>query len=180
VYPCSLDEFDEVIFCDSEFHAPDGCLPEPICVVFYELRKRRVTRVWLWGRGPPFGAPPVAFSEKTLFVSFVAGAELILFKVLQWPLPTHVLDLNVEARNATNGILPSTFISLYDVAKLCQVPYMNKALKDAMRDICIEGGPRVAENRDALINYCEEDTVVMAAVLEKLSPSISLTFPVLA
>jgi hypothetical protein len=36
MYPRSLDEFDEIIFCDSEFHAPDGCLPKPICVVFYE------------------------------------------------------------------------------------------------------------------------------------------------
>jgi DNA polymerase I len=173
VYPCSLDEFDEIVFCDSEFHAPDGCLPKPICVVFYELRKRRITRVWLWERGPPFDAPPIAFSKKTLFVSYMATAELVLFKVLQWPFPTYVLDLNVEARNVTNGILPNTFISLYDVAKLYRVPYMNKALKDAMRDIAI-AGHRVAENRDALMNYCEEDTLVMAPVLEKLLPSISL------
>jgi DNA polymerase I len=85
------------------------------------------------------------------------------------------LDLNAEARNVTNGTLPNTFISLYDVAKLYRVPYLDKALKDAMRNVCIEGGPRVAEHRDALMNYCEQDTVVMAPVLEKLAPSISLT-----
>jgi hypothetical protein len=53
MYPASLEAFDEIVYGDTEFHLINGNLPHPICVVLYEQRARRVTRLWLWGRRPP-------------------------------------------------------------------------------------------------------------------------------
>jgi DNA polymerase I len=173
-YPSALDEFDEIVFGDTEFHAPDGWLPRPICAVFYEMRKRRLTRVWLWEEDPAPVFPPITWTDHTLFIAYVATAELGCFHVLGWPLPAFVLDLNVEVRNLTNGALPTTFISLVDAAKLYHIPYLDKERKEAMRGIAIEGGLRVAEHRQALLNYCTDDTLVMIPLLEKLLPTLSL------
>src|SRR5919197_140256 len=97
-YPTSLDAFDELVYCDSEYYAPAGHLPRTICVVAYQQRANRVTRWWLWGkRAPP--TPAVFSAPRTLFLSYQIPAELVLFRSLGWALPETVLDLNMEVRN---------------------------------------------------------------------------------
>jgi len=50
----------------------------------------------------PFFTP----DDETLFVAFMASAELGCFKVLGWPMPARILDLHVEFRWRVNGTKP--------------------------------------------------------------------------
>jgi DNA polymerase I len=73
----------------------------------WELGSNRLIRLRLWqdelGLRPPF---PI--DNGTLFIAYFGSAELGCFLQLGWPLPTRILDLYVEFRNASNGIpLPS-------------------------------------------------------------------------
>jgi DNA polymerase-1 len=173
MYPRALEAFEEIVYCDTEFHVADGDRPQPICVVWYEQRARRVSRWWLWGRAAPF--PPAIFRSKhNLFVAYTATAELVVFQVLGWPLPQHVLDLNVEMRNGTNGERPDTFISLHETARILRVPYIDVEHKNRMRDIAIAGGPPVEAHKHEMLRYCEDDTRVMVPILQRLAPSLSL------
>lgn len=173
MYPTFFDWFDEIVFVDTEFYVIDGNLPTVICVVFYELRARRVTRLWLWGRRAP-EPPGFLRSSRALFIAYTATAELVVFLVLDWPMPRYVLDLNVEMRNVTNGERPTTFISLHEAARLLRVPYLDLEYKNQMRDIAMAGGPAVEAHREALLRYCEQDVRVMVPILERLRPSLSL------
>ena len=58
-------------------------------------------RLWQDELGPK---PPFPINDQTLFVAYFASAELGCFLQLGWPMPTRVLDLYAEFRNATNGI----------------------------------------------------------------------------
>jgi DNA polymerase I len=173
MYPASFDAFDEIVHCDTEFHVAGGNRPQPICVVFFEQWARRVTRFWLWRRGgtPPPGLPR---SPRILFVAYTATAELVIFQVLSWSLPSYVLDLNVEMRNLTNGERPDSFISLHETARLLRVPYIDLEHKNRMRDIAIAGGPAVEAHKHDMLRYCQDDTQVMVPILERLAPRISL------
>lgn len=119
---------------------------------------------------------PALKSSHTLFVAHTATAELLVFKVLGSPFPRYVLDLNVEMRNLTNGILPRTFLALPDCAKLLHVPFMNKAQKDAMRAVAIRGAPFTTDEQRALVDYCAEDTMVLIPICQALAPKIALAY----
>jgi DNA polymerase I len=172
-YPLSLSAFDEIVYCDTEFHAPPGERPIPICLVLYEHQAKRITRYWLWERVPP-RPPAILYRHKILFVAYLATAEFSVFQALGWPLPKYVLDLYIEVRNLTSGLRPQTFIGLHEAARVWRVPYIDKEHKDRMRDIAIQGGPAVLENKGALLYYCQDDTRVLAPLLQAIVPKISL------
>jgi DNA polymerase-1 len=172
-YPVSLDAFDELVFCDSEYYAPAGHKPRGICVVAYQQRANRVTRWWLWRRRPP--PPPALFTApRTLFLSYQIPAELVLFQVLGWALPETVVDLNMEVRNLTNGQTPKPFIGLHAAALRYRIPYLDAAYKELMREIAMSGGPDIDRHRQDLLTYCEQDTLVLVPLLQRLLPQLSL------
>jgi DNA polymerase I len=173
VYPRTLEAFAEVVYCDTEFHQPPGELPEPICLVWFAHRARRLGRLWLWGREAP--PPPSIFhAPRVLFVAYLASAECSVLHALRWPLPRYVLDLYAEMRNHTNGTRERTFIGLHESAAYWRIPYLDKAHKDRMREIAIAGGPAVEAHRDEMLRYCQDDTLVLVPILERLAPHLSL------
>lgn len=177
-YPVSLDSFHELVFCDSEYYAPAGYLPRAICVVAYQQRASRVTRWWLWGkRAPP--TPAIFSAPHTLFISYQLPAELVLFQTLGWSLPETVLDLNVEVRNLTNGRTAKPFIGLHAAATHYGVPYLNLAYKELMREIAMSGGPDIARHQRELLDYCEEDTLVLVPLLQRILPGLSVPHAIL-
>src|SRR3954468_9471057 len=100
-----LDAYREVWLADFEFSAPPGERPDPVCLVAREFRSGRTLRLWqddLRGRR----LPPYPIRPDTLFVAYLASAELGCPLAVGWPLPARVLDLYVEFRNAANGLSP--------------------------------------------------------------------------
>src|SRR5262249_16889981 len=89
-----------IILIDFEFIAAVGERPVPVCLVARELRSGQIWRFWADQLG---AAPPVPVGPDVLIVAYYASAELGCFRVLNWPMPTWILDLFIEFRNHTNG-----------------------------------------------------------------------------
>jgi hypothetical protein len=64
-------------------------------MVAKELRTGQEWRVW---RGEFDSAPPLPTDSNTLFIAYVASAELGCFRALGWPMPERILDLYAEFR----------------------------------------------------------------------------------
>ena len=93
--------YRQIWVLDFEFVSVSGALPVPVCMVARELISNRLIRLWQDELG---ARPPFPVDDDTLFVAYFASAELGCFLQLGWPMPTRILDLYTEFRNATNGI----------------------------------------------------------------------------
>jgi hypothetical protein len=90
--PACYDRFQHIWVVDYEFTPRAGELPAPLCCVAHEVRSgcRLVLRKDTLGLCV---TPPYAVGRASLFVSFVAPAELSCHLALGWALPAYVLDL---------------------------------------------------------------------------------------
>jgi DNA polymerase I len=132
-----LSAFREVWGCDAEFNGPEGEQRRPVCLVAREGRTGREVRLWRDElhrlRSAPFDVGPTS-----LFVAFLASAELVIFLKLGWPLPSNVLDLYAEHRTLTNGLVLLTDNSLLGVCALRGIPSITTAArKEAMRRLIL-------------------------------------------
>jgi DNA polymerase-1 len=158
--------FDQVWAVDFEFTAHPGERPAPICMVARELHSGRTIRLWQDQFGP---APPFSVSERALFVSFYASAELGCFAALGWPMPARVLDLYIEFRDRTNGLELPAGRGLVGALVFHGLDHIGAVEKDEMRAIAIRGAPFTNLERAALLDYCESDV----AALERLLPAMA-------
>lgn len=69
VLPAAFDRFREVWVVDTEYLAPPGSQPEPVCVVAEEVRTGRTLSLWQdqFGSSPPYG-----IGEDALVVAYAA------------------------------------------------------------------------------------------------------------
>jgi len=165
--------FQEITTGDFEFSVSDGGIPHPICLVAHELGSGRVHRLWeddLRKRS----APPYPCGPDTLFVAYYSSAELGCHLALDWPLPTNVLDLYVEFRNLTNGRRPSNGDGLLGALTYFGFPAMDVEEKESMRRLALRGGPWTAQERNALLTYCESDVVALAQLLPRMEPYLDV------
>jgi DNA polymerase I len=190
--------FREIVVCDFEFNggkglcrvpesAREGNVPNVVCGVFWELRSGRKVRLWRneFGPNPPFGT-----GDDTLWIAYMSSAEWGCFLSLGWKLPVRILDLYCEFKNLTNA----TGVKLRKKTKAkgswlqphgsgligACVTYgvtegVAKLEKDHWRDLVIEGGPPMVRNRNGILDYCEGDVRITAALLPRLLPDILRT-----
>ena len=98
----AISRFPHIILCDFEFCATGGKRPVPLCMVWHDVvtgERGRLDREALLSRKEA----PFPVDDTTLFVAYMASAELGCFLALGWPMPVNVLDLYVEFRCSTNG-----------------------------------------------------------------------------
>jgi len=168
-----LTSFKEVWVADFEFYAPDGEIPRPICLVAIELKSGRKIIIWqdqlLAMKEPPYSTGP-----DSLFVAFYASAELNCHLALGWELPMYVLDLYVEYRNLTNGILTPKQCGLIPVCDRLGVSHISLREKEAGRSLAMRGTSFSNDEREKLLKYCESDVVAEVEVLKKMLPKIDL------
>jgi len=93
--------YREIWLADFEFMAGAGERPVPVCLCARELRSGREIRIWRDEFGP---LPPYPTGVDSLFVAYMASAELGCHLALGWPMPERVLDLCAEFRCGTNGL----------------------------------------------------------------------------
>jgi DNA polymerase I len=163
--------FAEIWLVDFEFHAGRGDLPQPVCLVAFELRSGRKLRVWQdeFGASPPYPTGP-----DTLFVAYYASAELGCHLTLGWPLPERILDLFVEFRNRTNGIPPICGNGLLGALAHFGLDGIGATEKEEMRDLVLRGGPWSPKEREAIVDYCEGDVDSLARLLPAMLDGIDL------
>jgi hypothetical protein len=166
--PC----FREVWLVDTEFHAPPGERPRPICLAARELFTGETVQRWLWddpGRLPPFYA-----REETLFVAYFAPAELGVYLACGWPMPERVLDVYAEFRLLTSGRPAPCGHNLLGALAAFGLPCMDGLAKEDMRDVAIRGGPFTGRERSELLAYCQEDADALYRLLPAMLPHVDL------
>ena len=161
--------FKNIFAIDFEFIAESGALPVPVCLVARELSSGQLIRLWRDRLGPK---PPFPVDDDTLFVAYFASAELGCFLQLGWPIPTRVLDLFCEFRNATNGIPLPAGRGLLSALSHHGISAITADQKHDERALVLRGGPWSAPERRRILDYCQTDVDPLGALLERMLPGI--------
>jgi hypothetical protein len=166
---------DGVWGVDFEFNSDPCGRPAPVCMVARELRSGRTIRLWEdeFGPAPPFPTGPTA-----LFVAFFASAEVGCHLALKWPVPARILDLFTEHRCAINGPKGAK-ASLLAALDRFGLGSINACEKTEMRQLAMRGGPWTADERHALLAYCETDVDTLQRLLPAMLPHIELPYALL-
>jgi DNA polymerase I len=162
VSPLDTLPFPEVWAVDFEFVARPGERPDPVCLVAQELRSGQLIRLWRDQFGP---TPPYSIGPDSLFVAYYSSAELGCHIALGWPMPIRVLDLFVEFRNCLNGLSPPAGWGLVGALTAFGLDSIGTIEKAEMRNLILRGGPWSADERAAILDYCEADVRALAGLL---------------
>jgi hypothetical protein len=162
----TLADFREIVFIDFEFRAASGERPTPVCFVAIEYRSGRVFRQWLNCKAAI--APPFTSGPDVLSVAYFASAEWSCYLALRWPLPANILDLYAEFRNLTNGLTVPGGRGLLAALQWFGLDAIEGAKKDFMRERVLKGDPYSAEDRRAILNYCESDVHALRDLMPKM------------
>jgi DNA polymerase I len=172
--------FREIVLLDFEYstkpkgrehEVEDGAeLPDVACVVAWELRSGKRHRLW---RDQLGAVPPYPVGDDVLYVAYYASAEVLCHLALGWPVPRRILDLQHEFRASRNGLDPKDAkYSLQDALRFHGLPQVED--KEAMRQMFIDRTWRTAEDRQAGLDYCEQDVQALYRLLPLLLPRIDL------
>ena len=161
--------FREVWTLDFEFVSEPGDLPVPVCMVARELGSNKLIRLWQDELG---AAPPFSTGDDVLFVAYFASAEIGCFLSLGWPVPTRILDLFIEFRNATNGIHLPNGRGLLGALAHYGITSITADQKHEERALVMGGGPWAPEEQIRILDYCQTDVDPMGALLEPMLPGI--------
>jgi hypothetical protein len=145
-----------------------GERPRPVCMVAKELRSGQTWRLWRDQFQPQ---PPFPLDRETVLISYYASAELGCFIALGWPQPRFILDLFTEFRARTNGLQQGA--SLIAAAAHFGIDAAESNAKQGMRDLILTGGPWSADDRAAILRYCESDVVLLEHLLSAMLPGPS-------
>lgn len=149
----------------------EGNPPAPVCLVARNLCTNQTVRLWreeLLKRS----SAPFPIDKSSLFVAYYASAEMGCFLSLGWPMPEYVLDLYVEFRNLTNGLVLKAGTGLLGALIHFGLEGMSAAEKTDMRDLVLGGGPWSDAERQEILEYCESDVDALARLFPCLLPHI--------
>jgi DNA polymerase-1 len=175
--------FSEIWCVDFEFYpgtglangGREGDAATVLCVVARELRSGRLVRKWQGELGP---VPPYNIRADALFIAFMNSAEFGCHIALGWGMPACSLDAYIEFRHLTNdGAAKAAdrgkgFHSLAGALRYFGDDGIDTAHKDEMRDRIIQGPPFSADERQAIIAYCQEDVDALAWLVPRIVPTV--------
>lgn len=160
-----MDAIREIWLVDFEFQATPGERPRPWCLVAQEFHTGRRVRAWLADGPQPC---PYPLGADVAVVAYYASAEMGCHLALGWPLPTNLLDLFAEFRNATNGLPLPAGNGLLGALAWHGLDGIGAAEKAEMRALAIRGEPFTADERLALLDYCESDVEALGRLLRAM------------
>jgi DNA polymerase I len=169
--PRQFERFEKIIALDFEFSCPPGESPEPHCLVAIDVCSGYSWRVFC---SQVDLECPYPTDSKTLIVSYFASAEIGCHLKLGFPVPENILDLYVEFRNLTNNASSRQPSSLLNALTYFGLESIDSVEKDEMRDLAMRGGPFRADEREALLNYCESDVKALLSLFKVMAPKIDL------
>jgi hypothetical protein len=175
--------FREIWIVDFEYYpglglangGREGDAVTPLCLVAYEMRSDRRLRLWQdeLGRFPPY-----RLDAEALILGYMISAEFGCHIALNWGQPARALDPYVEFRHCVNdGAAKSAdrdkgFFSLAGALQYFCEDGINTAHKTDMRARILQGPPFNAEERVAVLDYCEDDVDALARLLPHIVPTI--------
>ncbi len=157
-----------VIVLDTEFMAPPGHRPTPVCLCAWDLTSGETWRLWHDELHTcPFD------TENDIFICFFASAEWSVFLVLGWPLPRRCIDLYVEHRRITNGGPTISGNGLLGALSSFGLGSIAPAEKQRLRDRIMSGPPYDADEKQEILDYCWSDVAATARLLEAMEPHLA-------
>jgi DNA polymerase-1 len=153
----------------------EGDAVMPLCLVAFEMRSGRLVRLWQdeLGRFPPY-----RLDSDALFIGYMISAEFGCHIALGWGQPARALDAYVEFRHCVNdGAAKSAnrdkgFFGLAGALQYFCEDSIDTARKRDMRERILQGPPFTAEERAAILDYCEDDVHALARLVPHIVPTI--------
>ena len=175
--------FREIWVVDTEFYpgaglangGREGDAVTPLCLVAREMRTGRVVRQWQDEFGP---FPPYRLDADALIIGYMISAEFGTHIALGWGQPARALDPYIEFRHYTNdgaiksGEREKGFYSLDGALRYFGGDGIDTAHKHDMRDRILQGPPFSADERAAILDYCESDIRALARLVAHIVPTI--------
>jgi hypothetical protein len=140
-------------------------------MVAKELRSGHVIRAWR-DELVDMDVPPFDVGSNSLFVAYLASAELHCHLALGWPLPQNVLDCFVEFRVLTNGHSTPRGRGLLGALSWFGIDTITAEEKKRWQNLILTGGPWSHEERLGILDYCQTDV----DALDKLLPPLVRSF----
>jgi hypothetical protein len=175
--------FREVWCADFEFYpgtglangGRDGDAATVCCVVANEMRSGRLIRLWRDELGP---FAPYRLDSDALFVGYANSAEFGCHIALGWGQPACSIDAYIEFRHLVNdGAVkaadrPPGFHGLAGALRYFGNDGVDSAHKQDMRERIIQGPPFSADERRAILDYCQDDVEALAWLVPHIVPTI--------
>lgn len=166
-----LSDFREIVLIDFEFQASVGGQQIPVCCVAHEVHSGRAFRIWQ----DEFGkAPPYANGPDVLTVAYYSSAEWGCYRALGWQMPERVLDLFVEFRNHTNGLLVGAGSGLIGALTYFGLPIMGAVEKKELQEAIGTGTWPGRFTPQEIMDYCEFDVISLKHLLQAMAPIIDV------
>src|SRR5215472_17162439 len=162
-----LEQYREIVLVDFEFNQPDGeQIQQVVCVVAHRQ----------YGGGTI--SSDLRRDPDTLFVAYNVVAEVGCHLALGWPVPARVLDLYVEYLAWTNtfrekGTKPPEAKLITALASY-GLDSIGAEEKRSMIELILRGPPWTAEERTAILDYCQSDVEALRRLLPAMLPHIDL------
>ena len=160
---------------DFEFH-PDstpGGKQVPVCMVAKELRSGRLLRYWK-DVLQTMREPPFEIGQSSLYVAYLASAELHCHLALGWPLPANVFDCFVEFRTLTNGRPTPRGWGLLGALTWFGLDAIPVEEKTQWRELILTGGPWSPQERRGILDYCQTDVDALGNLFPPLVRALSI------
>ena len=142
-------------------------------MVARELFTGRLIRLWE-DQLKVLTQPPFNIDHHSLFVAYLASAELGCFEVLGWSPPERILDLYVEFKLLTSGRPVPAGWGLLGALAYFGIASMEAAEKNGMRELALRGGSYNEEEKVALMDYCQTDVDSLVKLLPAMESHIDL------
>ena len=156
----------------------------PVCLVAWEFRTKRKIRLWQDELGK---LPPYSLGPESLFVAYLASAEIGFHLALGWQKPARILDLYVEYRNRYNCLPTIVEQKLYkkDEKKIKKNSLIGALVqfgldtigiseKQEMIDLILTGGPWTSAQKLEILDYCESDVAGLDRLLSAMLPHLDV------
>lgn len=168
-----LGTFANIVIFDFEYVAEDGEVPEPVCLVTYELFTGEERRFWT-DELP--SQSPYPTDGSTLYVTYASAGDFQCWARLGMSMPERVVDLYPEVRmlfyDRGRYIAPS----LLNACRLLNIETMESAHKNYCRDLIINR-KWVEADRLTLLDYCAEDVLLTRNLFETMYEYLTSDIP---
>jgi len=159
--------FQNIYVIDFEFFGNDGDIPKVVCMVIQNIKTKEICRVWR-DELIKMKIPPFIMGKNTLLITYFASAEIQSMLALDWSTDVSIIDLFVEFRCETNGN-PNIFRKgLVNALSYYELNHLIPEEKEEMRSLILSGGPWTKNQRQDILQYCEQDVVALSPLFNAM------------
>jgi len=175
--------YREVWLVDTEFYpglglangGKEGDAATPLCLAAREMRSGRTIRLWQDEFGP---FPPYRLDNDALFIAYLNSAEFGTHIARGWGEPAASLDAYLEFRHFVNdgavkpGQREKGFFGIGGALRYFCEDTIDLERKQSMRDRILQGPPFTAQEKQEILDYCEDDVRALERLVPHIIPTI--------